>query len=103
MLHTSVCYRLYVGDQDLETLSDICDRYFRGYTIYLAVGAWQGKREGSNIIEIIGTPLDLQAVVFLAGDIREVWGEQAVMVTSHEVTRLAMTEVDSRAPQTPKL
>lgn len=90
---TSVAYRLYTeGAESLrESLLDLIERYFEGATITYGVGLWQGTTEIAAVVDIIGTTDDLQAIASLAGDIRFVHGQSAVLVTWSNVNQLLIT------------
>lgn len=85
----SVTYRLYTEEKD--NLDLLTGRYFAGYTKLYGIGAYQGIKEPCIVIEIIGTPADLQKIVNLAGDIRVVNEQESVLVTWSEVSRLDVT------------
>jgi len=82
-------YRLYTEDvarpdsQFLTQFSTVqlIARYFPSATLTHADGLWEGQREASLIIEIIGETADRQRVFDLAGDIRIVNRQTAVLIT----------------------
>lgn len=78
-----VAYRLYVGLPPATTVSShaIVARYFQGATLTRAAGLWDSVLENSDIIDILATADDLQKIVFLAGALRHVYGQDAVLVT----------------------
>lgn len=88
-----VAYRLFTEDSDStrESLLRLVTRYFEGATITYTTGLWQGQTERGAVVDIIGTSDDVQAVVNLAGDIRFVHGQAAVLVTWHNVSQLLVT------------
>lgn len=79
-------YRLYTETK--PNLVELTSRYFKGASLIPAWGLWQGEKELSAIIEIIGESSDLQSIVNLAGDIREVNQQTEVLVTWHPVSVL---------------
>ncbi len=85
----SVTYRVYTEDRD--NLDLLTGRYFAGYTKLYGLGVFEGAKEHATVIEVIGTPSDLQKVINLAGDIRVVNAQQSVLVTWSEVSRLDVT------------
>lgn len=88
---TAVAYRIYTEDADSlrESLARLVTRYFEGATITYGDGVWQGLTErAAVVVDIIGTTDDLQAVASLAGDIRFVHGQSAVLVTWTAVSQL---------------
>lgn len=87
----SVTYRLYTEDTNLPTLRALTARYFDGYTLLFGQGCYKATMESTVVVEVIGTPADLQKVVNLAGDIRVVNAQQSVLVTWSEVSRLDVT------------
>jgi len=82
-------YRIYTENTG-GNVSALTERYFKGATISNAIGVWQGVREDALIVEIIGSETDLQSVIHLAGDIKHVNNQQAVLVTAHQVTSLLL-------------
>lgn len=82
----SVVYRLYTEDK--PNVRELVSRYFDGATILFARGLWQGQTEDSVVIEIVALKSDLQKVVHLAGDIREVNQQTAVFMTYQTVKSL---------------
>ncbi len=85
----SVTYRLYTEEKD--NLDSLTHRYFDAFTRLYGVGSYKGTLESAVIVEIIGTPADLQKVINLAGDIRVVNAQESVLVTWSEVSRLDVT------------
>ncbi len=93
----TVVYRLYIGGVSgfCESLVRLVSRYFEGATILYGVGVWNGATEHSAMVEIIGDSNDLQTVAHLAGDIRLVHGQTAVLVTWTPVNQLLITKDDN--------
>ena len=85
----AVVYRLYT--EYVCNLDKLTTRYFKGATIIETMGLWQGEREYGAIIEVIGSAADLQSVVHLAGDIRQVNHQSSVLVTWNNVSLLNVT------------
>ena len=79
-------YRLYTEYH--SNLGTLVNRYFAGATIYTADGIWQGGAEKAAVIEIIALEQNLQAIVNLAGDIKEVNHQSLVIVTWQPINRL---------------
>lgn len=73
-------YRILTEDINREAVIDILDHQFgEGYTLIPAQGYWQGKAEGSLIIEI-SSNLDLTTLVTKAAEaIKAVNSQQAVL------------------------
>lgn len=90
---SGVVYRLYTEDSDStrESLIRLVSRYFDGATITYGVGVWQGATERNATVEIVAAVGDLQKIVNLAGDIRFVHGQTAVLVTWAPVSQLLVT------------
>lgn len=90
---TAVAYRIYTEDADSlrESLVRLVTRYFEGATITYGDGVWQGHTERAAVVDIIGTTDDMQAVASLAGDIRFVHGQSAMLVTWTAVSQLLLT------------
>ncbi len=82
----AMLFTLYTENR--PNLAALVSRYFQGATIYNGVGLWQGETEHSAVVEIVGTMDDLQRVVFLAGDIREVNKQQSVLLTYGPVSSI---------------
>ncbi len=87
---SAVVFRIYT--EDFPNLQDLVSRYFGGFTIFPTTGVWAGFTENSTVIEIIGTHADLQTIVHLAGDIRIVNNQTAVLVTWNPTSSLLVTE-----------
>jgi hypothetical protein len=85
----SVTYRVYTEEKD--NLDSLAHRYFDGFTRLYGVGSYKGTLESTVVLEIIGTPADLQNIVNLAGDIRGVNAQESVLITWSEVSRLDVT------------
>ena len=86
----TVVYRLYTEDRD--NLVDLTRRYFSGATFTYGVGIWQYGQEVARIIDIVGKRSDLQAIVNLAGDIRQANAQDTVLVTWHGASMLLVGE-----------
>ncbi len=90
-----VAYRLYLGlppgDADLPPIAPIITRYFRGATLSESRGIWEGVVEDATAIDILATYGDLQKIVSLAGDLRHVYGQDAVLVTWAPTASLLVT------------
>jgi|SRR5579859_2164110 len=67
-------------------LHELIARYFDGATITYGDGLYAGGVEHSATITIMARTVDLQTVVNLAGDIKYVFGQSAVIVESHTPT-----------------
>ena len=85
----AVVYRLYT--EDLGNLTELTSRYFSGFTLLFGNGVYQGVAESGVVIEVIGSTSDLQSVVHLAGDIRQVNNQSSVLVTWNNVSLLNVT------------
>lgn len=81
-------YRVYT--EFFPNLLDLTARYFKGATLYFADGLFEGNVEHSGVIEIVARESDLQLVVFLAGDIKQVNAQQAVLVTYAPITSVTV-------------
>ena len=75
----AILFTLYTEDKD--NLLTLVSRYFKSATLINAVGLYNGQTELAKVIEIIGTLDDLQSVVHLAGDIKEVNKQESVLFT----------------------
>ena len=85
---TAVVFRIYTETAD--NLITLTARYFSGATFYDCIGLWNSDTEPATVIEIVGTVADLQQVIDLAGDIREVNRQSSVLVTKHRVDTLVL-------------
>lgn len=85
----AVVYRLYTEANG--NLAELTSRYFSGATLVFTSGLWEGKAELGTVIEIIGSATDLQSIVHLAGDIRQVNDQSSVLVTWNNVNLLNVT------------
>lgn len=86
-------YRIYLGytpPYSGPTLLDIVSRYFDGATFIHATGIWRGEKEDSVIVEIVTD--NRQSIFFLAGDLRTVFGQSAVLITWQPVSSFLLTE-----------
>ena len=92
--HPQRTYRLYTETK--PNLLELVSRYFPGATLIPAIGLWTGKTEDSAVIEIVATAStsDLQKVVNLAGDIRHMNAQSAVLVTWHDVNSLMVESAE---------
>lgn len=76
-------YRLYT--ERFDNLAELTSRSFQGFTIFSAVGYWEGIAEQSAVIEIIAEHAE-DKIAVLAELIRETNKQTAVMVTAEEVS-----------------
>jgi hypothetical protein len=84
-----VVYRLYT--ENFPNLGKLTARYFMGFTLIPTEGYYNGWKENGTVIEVIGSALDLQSIVHLAGDIRQVNNQHSVLVTWGGVNLLNVT------------
>lgn len=82
----TVVYSLYTETRD--NLIELVSRYFPGATLYNATGLYEGITEPATEIRILAIDLDLQRIVHLAGDIKQVNSQSCVIVTWQSVNRL---------------
>lgn len=67
-------------------VESICAQYFPGYTFRRGhIGYWEGERENSNILEILGEYPDTAKVYRLAEDIRITLAQNSVIVATAPV------------------
>lgn len=45
-------YRILTEDKNRDRVINYVSKYFKGFTVFTALGYWQGKQEPSLIIEI---------------------------------------------------
>ena len=75
-------YRIYTEWK--ENLGKLASQYFMGFSIVDQIGYWQGTKEKSAVIEIIGDNLK-EKVVSLIADIKHLNNQEAVMLTTEQV------------------
>ena len=85
----AIVYRLYT--EEYPNLRELIARYFKGFTLIPTEGVYNGVSENGAVIEIIGSAADLQSVVHLAGDIRQVNAQTSVLVTWNNASLLNVT------------
>ena len=79
-------YRLYTENKHRSFIEHLVARYFSGFTIYKAIGYWQGKKEKSLVIEIVSDSGG--AYVFINLICKAICGynkQQTVMVLTSEI------------------
>lgn len=94
-----ILFRLYTEDMPVLALIEASD--IMGATIFHTDGIWQGTREASIVIEIIGAPVDGPRVLALAQSIALQNNQTEVLMTSQSsegydvvhVTALALAGV----------
>lgn len=84
----SIVYRIYT--EFYPNLVDLTSRYFAGSTHFFGEGVYEGNIEHAGVIEVIADLDALQAIVHLAGDIKEVNAQASVLVTFHAVTQVSV-------------
>ena len=78
-------YRVCTENKNYPDILDYLDKHFPdGYTVIHANGAWQGKREKSLIIEIMGG--GCANISHLCYWLKKHNGQQAVMVQILDIT-----------------
>jgi len=78
-------YRIRTEDKNLEGIQDLADGVLDGYTILLGNGYWQGGSEKSVILEVIAEEEREDDIYWLAGAIKELNNQDAVIVERQEV------------------
>jgi len=75
-------YRVCTENKNYPDILDYLDNYFQdGYTVIHANGAWQGVREKSLVIEIVGNISDTRlAIESLAYWLRKYNKQQTVLI-----------------------
>jgi len=74
--------RIYTEDKNSEGITDLCNKYLTGYTMYRGMGVWKGTREPALIVELIdqdelrGSNLMMK----LARDIKKMNEQEAVLI-----------------------
>lgn len=92
-VEAAMVYRIYFGytvQYAGELLINIVSRYFDGATFIHATGIWKGEKENSIVVEVVTD--NRQAIYNLAGDIRVLFGQSAVLITWQPVSSFLLTE-----------
>jgi len=77
---TGYIYRIYTENINRGKLEKLTGEYFEGFTVINAVGYWQGIKEKSVIIEIIGDRENLGKIKELATHIKINNKQSAVLI-----------------------
>jgi len=72
-------YRIYTENKSRQTIEQLTNKYFQGYTLLQGTGHYQGKREPSIILEIVGNEIDRQ-IEQLARDIKHANNQESILV-----------------------
>lgn len=72
-------YRIFTEDKNRDEIERIVSRYFQGFTIISAVGYWNGTKENSLIIEILGI-YDYDKIVKICNEVKITNNQEAVLV-----------------------
>ena len=86
-MKTNIRWRIYtecIGNGIAQ--KTIIDKYFKGYTVYRGVGAWEGKLEKNLTLEILGSDADRINILALVVELRDGFKQECVMVTEESVT-----------------
>lgn len=83
ILHNGVRYRIYTELR--HNLLGLTSDVFGAATLTLATGLWEGLKEDSAIIEIVGLDMDYGRIVKLAKTIRDTNNQSAVLVTREPI------------------
>ena len=81
-IKSSYLYRLYTEDINRELIAAEVSQYYQGFTLIPSSGYWAGAPESSLIIEISVPHEDGSRINRLAGIIRRLNNQQAVLVQS---------------------
>lgn len=57
-------YRIYTEDINREDTIKLVSKWFDGFTVYQAMGYWQGKAESSLIFEVIACQENFTSPVY---------------------------------------
>jgi len=79
-------YRLYTERKNLKWVCGMVSEYFGGFTVYKALGYWQGKPEKSVVVEIITS--EVAAAYKIKQIVLKIKGyndQDAVLVTETEI------------------
>ena len=84
-------YRIYTEDKNRNRIVEIVGLDFQGFTIYPALGYWNGMPENSLVIEILGSVIQPQkdelAIWKIANRIKEENQQEAVLITIQEIKK----------------
>lgn len=84
ILHNNgVRYRIYTELR--HNLLGLTSDLFASATLMVAMGLWEGLKEESAIIEIVGADVDYHKVLKLAETIRDTNNQSAVLVTRESI------------------
>lgn len=78
-------YRICTENKNREQVEQAIGVLFDGFTVFEASGYWQGKRELSLVIEIIGESDDSRHIEMVATTIRDFNKQECVLVQELEI------------------
>jgi hypothetical protein len=83
----SKVFRIYIEDvtEQAEAVEMLVNSRLNCFTVYRAVGCWQGKQEQSLIIEVISDIAMYFTVKALARELKTLLRQEAVLVTEQEI------------------
>lgn len=73
-------YRIFTEDINRNTIENIVNSFFDGYTLVNSTGYWKGEKEKSLAIEIIGEKEDIQKIHSIARNIKIQNQQECVLV-----------------------
>ena len=68
-------------------LNEVVDKYYSGYTWFYASGVWEGKTEGTFVVEIVHEKAAEEAgkITDIAAEYKNLYSQDSVMVTVQEL------------------
>ena len=72
-------YRIMTENKNKKEVINLCNKRFKGFTVYEAMGYWRGRPEKSLIVEIIAKKIICKAEA-LARDIKKLNNQEAVLL-----------------------
>jgi hypothetical protein len=78
-------YRICTEQKNVKQVEAIVNNHFQGFSIYFGRGYWQGTREDSMTIEIVGSEMDYLRVREIATAIKTFNGQEAVLVQTLDI------------------
>ena len=73
-------YRIYTEDVNRHRVEAIAQEFFQGFTVLQSTGFWEGSREESVVIEVIGDESLRPEVTACAEAIKDANSQEAVLV-----------------------
>ena len=85
---SGVVFRLYTENKNKPGIEKIVSKFFKGFTLIHGRGYWEGNREESLIIEIVGDIRDQSAIEKLAKEIKRENKQESVLLQKALIDQL---------------